>query len=145
MTVTQVQNLTIQYDSGSGKLRAAAVRRDWMRPMILSEDAASERALAGREALLVCPEGWTERELRLAEEMERRLADIRVALKVAVMGCAVNGPGEAREADLGVAGGDGVGLLFAHGEILRGQIPMDQLADRLSALAHQMAKEKETL
>ena len=81
----------------------------------------------------------------LAEEMERRLADIRVPLKVAVMGCAVNGPGEAREADLGVAGGDGVGLLFAHGEILRGQIPMDQLADRLSALAHQMAKEKETL
>ena len=47
-------------------------------------------------------------------------------IKVAVMGCAVNGPGEAREADIGIAGGDGEGLLIRHGEIIR-KVPEDQL------------------
>lgn len=51
-------------------------------------------------------------------------------LKVAVMGCAVNGPGEAREADLGIAGGDGVGLIFRKGEILK-KVPQEQLVDEL--------------
>ena len=51
-------------------------------------------------------------------------------LKVAVMGCAVNGPGEAREADLGIAGGDGVGLLFRRGEIIK-KVPQEQLVDVL--------------
>ena len=54
-------------------------------------------------------------------------------LKVAVMGCAVNGPGEAREADFGVAGGVGEGLLFKKGEII-GKAPMNELADRLMSL-----------
>ena len=52
------------------------------------------------------------------------------AVKVAVMGCAVNGPGEAREADIGIAGGDGVGLLFKKGEIVR-KVPEDKLVDEL--------------
>lgn len=51
-------------------------------------------------------------------------------IKVAVMGCAVNGPGEAREADLGIAGGEGEGLVFKHGEILR-KVPQDQLLAEL--------------
>ena len=55
----------------------------------------------------------------IAEEMEKRLRDIDKDIKVAVMGCAVNGPGEAREADIGVAGGIGEGLIFQKGEILR--------------------------
>ena len=55
----------------------------------------------------------------IAEEMEKRLRDIDKDIKVAVMGCAVNGPGEAREADIGVAGGVGEGLIFKKGEILR--------------------------
>ena len=67
----------------------------------------------------------------IAKEVERRCADIRgKRLKVAVMGCAVNGPGEAREADLGIAGGDGVGLIFRKGEILR-KVPQEQLVDAL--------------
>lgn len=57
-------------------------------------------------------------------------------LKVAVMGCAVNGPGEAREADLGVAGGEGEGLLFKKGKILR-KVPEDQL---LPALLEEVEK-----
>ena len=51
-------------------------------------------------------------------------------IKVALMGCAVNGPGEAREADLGIAGGDGCGLLFSHGQILR-KVPEERLLDEL--------------
>ena len=54
----------------------------------------------------------------------------KLNLKIALMGCAVNGPGEAREADLGIAGGTGEGLLFSHGEILR-KVPEDKLIDEL--------------
>ena len=66
----------------------------------------------------------------LAARVERLAADYPLDIKVAVMGCAVNGPGEAREADLGVAGGAGEGLLFKKGEILR-KVPEEQLLDAL--------------
>jgi (E)-4-hydroxy-3-methylbut-2-enyl-diphosphate synthase len=68
--------------------------------------------------------------VRVAEDVERRLQGIDKRITVAVMGCAVNGPGEAREADVGIAGGKGEGLLFRHGEIVR-KVPEDQLADAL--------------
>ncbi|MDO4846559.1 MAG: flavodoxin-dependent (E)-4-hydroxy-3-methylbut-2-enyl-diphosphate synthase [Clostridiaceae bacterium] len=55
----------------------------------------------------------------LAEKVEAALANCNKPIKVAVMGCVVNGPGEAKEADIGVAGGDGCGMLFRHGEVLR--------------------------
>jgi len=55
----------------------------------------------------------------IATEVERRLSRLPVPLKIAVMGCAVNGPGEAREADVGVAGGQGEGLIFVQGEIIK--------------------------
>lgn len=55
----------------------------------------------------------------LAEQVEARLQGCNKPIKVAVMGCVVNGPGEAKEADIGVAGGDGCGMIFKHGEILR--------------------------
>ncbi len=66
----------------------------------------------------------------LAEEVERRLAGVSAPLTVAVMGCEVNGPGEAREADLGVACGRGVGLLFRGGEVVR-KVAEAELADAL--------------
>ncbi len=55
----------------------------------------------------------------IAAEVERRLAALTMPLTVAIMGCAVNGPGEAREADVGVAGGKGVGVLFARGKVVK--------------------------
>ncbi|MDQ0202646.1 flavodoxin-dependent (E)-4-hydroxy-3-methylbut-2-enyl-diphosphate synthase [Pectinatus haikarae] len=55
----------------------------------------------------------------IADQVERKLADISVPIKVAVMGCVVNGPGEARDADIGIAGGKGEGLLFRKGKIIR--------------------------
>lgn len=55
----------------------------------------------------------------LAEKIEKAVANVHKPVKIAVMGCIVNGPGEAREADIGVAGGDGCGLIFKKGEILK--------------------------
>ena len=66
----------------------------------------------------------------LAQRAETRLAGCRKNLRVAVMGCVVNGPGEAREADIGIAGGDGCGLIFRKGEILR-KVSEDRLLDAL--------------
>lgn len=68
----------------------------------------------------------------IAEEVSRRLATRRTGVKVAVMGCVVNGPGEAREADIGVAAGKGVGLLFAKGEPLR-KVAEAEIVDALMA------------
>lgn len=69
----------------------------------------------------------------IADEVTRRLATINKPLKVAVMGCVVNGPGEARFADVGVACGRDEGLLFAHGEKLR-RVPVDAIVDELFSL-----------
>ncbi len=66
----------------------------------------------------------------IAGEVEKRLQTCKKPLKVAVMGCAVNGPGEAKEADIGIAGGDGEGLIFKKGQIVR-KVPEDILIDAL--------------
>ena len=78
----------------------------------------------------------------VAEEVERRLADLDTNITVAVMGCAVNGPGEAREADFGIAGGKGEGLLFKNGEIIR-KVPEGELADALVEEVRKAAQEKQ--
>ncbi|MCD6430921.1 MAG: flavodoxin-dependent (E)-4-hydroxy-3-methylbut-2-enyl-diphosphate synthase [Deltaproteobacteria bacterium] len=82
--------------------------------------------------LISCPTcGRTEVELiKLADEVEKALAHIREPLKIAVMGCVVNGPGEARHADFGIAGGKGVGLLFRQGKVL-GKLPESELVKAL--------------
>ena len=71
--------------------------------------------------------------IRLAEEVEERTRDIRKPLTIAVMGCAVNGPGEAREADIGIAGGKGEGLLYVRGEVAR-KVPEAEIVDALIEL-----------
>lgn len=68
--------------------------------------------------------------ISLANEVQERLRDCDKNIKVAVMGCVVNGPGEAREADFGIAGGDGMGLVFKKGEILY-KVSEDKLVDAL--------------
>lgn len=88
--------------------------------------------------LISCPScGRCEIDLiKTAEEVDRQIRNIKKPLKVAVMGCVVNGPGEAREADLGIAGGRGVGLLFKHGEIIK-KVPEKEL---LSTLLEEIEK-----
>ena len=97
-------------------LKAAGVRRD------------------GPE-LIACPTcGRTRIDLiALANEVEERLKSVDKPITVAVMGCAVNGPGEASAADVGIAGGVGEGLLFRRGEIVK-KVPQDKLVDELFAL-----------
>lgn len=68
--------------------------------------------------------------VKIAGEVEERLRNCNKNIKVAVMGCVVNGPGEAREADIGIAGGDGCGLVFKKGEILY-KVSEDKLVDAL--------------
>ena len=84
--------------------------------------------------LISCPTcGRTKYDMiPIAREVERRLRDCTKPITVAVMGCAVNGPGEARNADVGIAGGDGEGLLFRKGEILY-KVPQEHLVDALMA------------
>lgn len=77
--------------------------------------------------------------IAIAEEVEQRLRDLPQPLHIAVMGCVVNGPGEAREADLGIAGGKGQGLLFRKGEVIR-KVPQAELADALVAEAWKLVE-----
>ncbi len=85
--------------------------------------------------LISCPTcGRTRIDLiPLAQEVEERLKSVHKPITVAVMGCVVNGPGEASVADVGIAGGNGFGFLFSHGEVIK-KVPEDQLVDQLFAL-----------
>jgi (E)-4-hydroxy-3-methylbut-2-enyl-diphosphate synthase len=87
-----------------------------------------------RPELVSCPTcGRTQVGLiAMAEEVERRLRDVRKPISVAVMGCVVNGPGEARDADIGIACGKGSGLIFAGGKPLR-KVAEEDLVDELFA------------
>ncbi len=89
--------------------------------------------------LIACPTcGRTRIDLiPLAQEVERRLEHCTKPITVAVMGCAVNGPGEASAADCGIAGGDGVGLLFQKGKILK-KVPQENLVDELMKLVDEL-------
>ena len=103
------------------------------------------RALKIRERgpeLISCPTcGRTRIDLfSLAEEVERYVQTMECPIKVAVMGCAVNGPGEAREADIGVAGGHGVGIIFKKGEIWK-KVPEEQLLEVFMAELKKMEEE----
>ncbi|MCY1683961.1 flavodoxin-dependent (E)-4-hydroxy-3-methylbut-2-enyl-diphosphate synthase [Kocuria sp. SL71] len=77
---------------------------------------------------------------KLADDVTEGLKDLTVPLRVAVMGCVVNGPGEAREADLGVASGNGKGQIFVKGEVIR-TVPEDQIVETLIAEANRVAEE----
>lgn len=131
---------TIKSSVGIGTLLAEGIG-DTMRVSLTADPIEEiyaaydiQRVLGLREGvkLVSCPTcGRTQINLiDIANEVEKRLAKIEKPIKVAVMGCAVNGPGEAREADIGIAGGNGVGLIFKKGEILR-KVPEDRIIDEL--------------
>jgi (E)-4-hydroxy-3-methylbut-2-enyl-diphosphate synthase len=93
--------------------------------------------------LVACPScGRAEVDIiAIAQDVERRLAGVPAPVKVAVMGCAVNGPGEARMADLGIACGRGMGLLFKNGKVIA-SLPEDRLVDALMEQVALVAREK---
>ena len=117
---------TIRVSLSADPVEEVYAAQDILRVVGLRKDAPE---------LISCPTcGRTRIDLiGLAHEVEERLRAVRKPITVAVMGCVVNGPGEAREADVGIAGGDGVGLLFRKGEIVK-KVPQAELVDELFRL-----------
>jgi len=99
--------------------------------------------LKGGVEIISCPTcGRTKIDLiELAQKVEKATANIKQDIKVAVMGCAVNGPGEAKEADIGIAGGIGEGLIFKKGKIIK-KVSEDKLFDEFIKELNDILKEK---
>lgn len=117
---------------GIGDTIRVSLTADPVREIYAARDILRACGIGGGVEIVSCPTcGRTKIDLiSLAGKVEDMCRSIDKDIKVAVMGCAVNGPGEAREADIGIAGGDGVGLIFRKGEILR-KVPEDRLLEEL--------------
>jgi len=132
-TIKSSVGLGILLSEGIGDTMRVSLTADPVEEVRVSYEILKSLKVRQRGVNIIsCPTcGRTEIDIiGLAQEVERRLAHIKEPITVAVMGCVVNGPGEAREADVGIAGGKGVGLLFKHGDILK-KFDEKELADVL--------------
>ena len=127
------------------EIEACQSAGDWDRSALLLGAAAQNLEKGGADFIVICTNTMHKvapqigERVRIpilhiaeatAEELERRLEDCDKPITVAVMGCVVNGPGEASAADIGVAGGKGEGLIFRHGEVLY-KVAQEKLLDAL--------------
>lgn len=117
---------------GIGSTIRVSLTADPIKEVYAAKDILKACGLYEGAEIVSCPTcGRTKIDLiSLANEVEKLLSDVKKPIKVAVMGCVVNGPGEAREADIGIAGGDREGLIFKKGEILR-KVPENMLLSEL--------------
>ena len=117
---------------GIGATIRVSLTDDPIQEIAAAKDILKCMGLRGGPELVACPTcGRTRIDLvQTAKEVEAALANVDKDIKVAVMGCVVNGPGEAREADIGIAGGDGCAVLFKKGEVLR-KIPESEIVTEL--------------
>lgn len=117
---------------GIGSTIRVSLTADPIKEVYAAKDILKACGLFEGAEIVSCPTcGRTKIDLiSLANEVEKLLCDVKKPIKVAVMGCVVNGPGEAREADIGIAGGDREGLIFKKGEILR-KVSEDKLLSEL--------------
>ena len=125
---------------GIGDTLRVSLSADPVEEVYAARDILKALGMAENEPNLVsCPTcGRTRIDLiGLANQVEERLKEVHKPITVAVMGCVVNGPGEASAADVGIAGGQGEGLLFRKGEIVK-KVPKEQLVDELFALIDQL-------
>ena len=125
---------------GIGDTMRVSLSADPVEEVLAARDILKAAGLRREGAdLISCPTcGRTRIDLiALANEVEERLKAVDKPITVAVMGCVVNGPGEAAAADVGIAGGNGEGLLFRKGEIVK-KVPQNQLVDELFALVDQL-------
>jgi (E)-4-hydroxy-3-methylbut-2-enyl-diphosphate synthase len=128
--------LGILLNEGIGDTIRVSLTADPLQEVMVARRILQNLGLRRGLNIISCPTcGRTRINLmRLADEVESALAEFADRpLTVAVMGCVVNGPGEAREADFGLAGGDGEGLVFARGEIVS-KVPEDELVPELLRL-----------
>ncbi len=132
-TIRSVIGIGTLLADGIGDTLRVSLTADPLKEVFAAKEILSALGLASYGPVLIsCPTcGRTQIDLiPLATEVEERLKEIKAPIKVAVMGCAVNGPGEAREADFGIAGGHGSGLIFKKGKILR-SVPEKDLVEEL--------------
>ena len=125
---------------GIGDTLRVSLSADPVEEVYAARDILKALGMAENEPDLVsCPTcGRTRIDLiGLAHQVEERLKKVHKPITVAVMGCVVNGPGEAAAADVGIAGGQGEGLLFRKGEIVK-KVPQEQLVDELFTLIDQL-------
>lgn len=117
---------------GIGDTIRVSLTADPVEEIYAARDILKALGMQDSPQLVSCPTcGRTQIDLiPIASEVEKRLEKVNKKIKVAVMGCVVNGPGEAREADIGIAGGKGEGLIFKKGEVLR-KVPEDRIIDEL--------------
>ena len=119
---------------GIGDTIRVSLTADPIKEIYAAKDILKSIGIGGGVNIVSCPTcGRTKIDLiGLANKVEEATRGINKNIKIAVMGCVVNGPGEAREADIGIAGGNGEGLIFKKGEILR-KVPEEKLLDELLA------------
>ena len=117
---------------GIGETIRVSLTDDPIREIKAAKDILKSIGKRGGVQIVSCPTcGRTQIDLiSLAKQVEEAVETINKDVRIAVMGCVVNGPGEAREADIGVAGGNGIGILFRHGETLR-RVPENQIVPAL--------------
>ncbi len=117
---------------GIGETIRVSLTDDPVREIRAAKDILKSIGKRGGVQIVSCPTcGRTQIDLiSLAKQVETAVENINKDVKIAVMGCVVNGPGEAREADIGVAGGNGIGILFRHGETLR-RVPENEIVPAL--------------
>lgn len=149
-TIKSAAGLGTLLSMGIGNTIRISLSADPVEEVKVARELLKAFGLASNMATLVsCPTcGRIEIDLiSIANEIEEYISNIRAPIKVAILGCAVNGPGEAKEADIGIAGARGEGLLFRHGKIIR-KVPentmVEELKKEIDALAEQYyAKQKE--
>lgn len=131
-SVKSAAGLGILLHEGIGNTIRISLSADPVEEIKVCRELLKTFGLANAATLISCPTcGRIQINLiKIANEVEQYISKINVPIKVSVLGCAVNGPGEAREADIGIAGGRGEGLLFKHGEVIR-KVPEDRMVEEL--------------
>lgn len=143
-TIKSAAGLGVLLHKGIGNTVRISLSADPVEEVKVARELLKSFGLAANAATLIsCPTcGRIEIDLiSIANEIEDYISKIKAPIKVAVLGCAVNGPGEAKEADIGIAGARGEGLLFRHGEIVR-KVPEETMVEELKKEIDKIAAEK---
>jgi (E)-4-hydroxy-3-methylbut-2-enyl-diphosphate synthase len=142
-TVKSAAGLGAILSKGIGNTMRISLSADPVEEVKVARELLKTFGLAANAATLIsCPTcGRIEIDLiSIANEVEEYISKIKAPIKVSVLGCAVNGPGEAREADIGIAGARGEGLLFRHGKIIR-KVPEETMVEELKKEIDKLAEE----
>ena len=129
---------------GIGDTIRVSLTADPVEEIYAAKDILKAVGIGGGVRIVSCPTcGRTGIDLiSIAKQVEQRTRDITADIKIAVMGCVVNGPGEAREADIGIAGAKGEGIIFKKGEVIR-RVPEEKLVDELMCEIGKLVSDKE--